>query len=58
MKEIIITDIDREQNVIGWRYEQEMTFKDIADLLNLHPSRITQIHQDCIWKLKILISDN
>jgi len=42
----------RELLVVSLRYEQEMTFKAIADILNVSAGRAGQLHAQAIGRLQ------
>ena len=43
---------EREQLVIQFYYFEELTLKEISDILNITESRISQIHKSVIHKIK------
>ena len=43
---------EREQQVITLYYEEELTMKQIADRLEVHESRISQIHATALVRLR------
>ncbi len=46
----------REQTIIKLYYFSELTYKEIAHILNISESRVSQIHTKCILKLKNSLS--
>ena len=43
---------EREQLVLSLRYEKEMSMKEIGEILQVHQSRISQLHNKAIRKLR------
>ncbi len=52
IKEILSGYKEREQMVIQLYYFEELTLKEISDVLNITESRISQIHKSVIQKIK------
>ncbi len=56
MREALVTAIkqlpEREQHVMNLRYEQDMTFKEIGDILRVTESRVCQIHAQVVVRLR------
>ncbi|MDO8453993.1 MAG: RNA polymerase sigma factor FliA [Sulfurimonas sp.] len=52
IKEILSGYKEREQLVIQLYYFEELTLKEISDVLNITESRISQIHKSVIQKIK------
>jgi len=52
IKNILSTFKEREQLVIQFYYFEELTLKEISDILNITESRISQIHKAVIHKIK------
>ena len=48
---------EKEQKVMQLYYYSELTYKEIADILSISESRVSQIHTKAIAKLKIALSD-
>lgn len=48
---------EKEQKVMQLYYYSELTYKEIAEILNISESRVSQIHTKAIAKLKIALSD-
>jgi RNA polymerase sigma factor for flagellar operon FliA len=61
MKETLSSVIDKlpekESMVLQLYYYSELTYKEIADILGVSESRISQIHTKAITKLKITLSE-
>lgn len=47
----------REQTVLGLRYHQRLTMGEIAEVLQVTESRISQIHSRAVIGLRVLLSD-
>ena len=43
---------DKEQLVISLFYKEELTLTEIGQIMSLSTSRISQIHSNCIFKLR------
>ncbi|WP_455755670.1 RNA polymerase sigma factor FliA [Sulfurimonas sp.] len=52
IKNILSSFKEREQLVIQFYYFEELTLKEISDILNITESRISQIHKSVIHKIK------
>jgi RNA polymerase sigma factor for flagellar operon FliA len=52
IKTVLSTFKEREQLVIQFYYFEELTLKEISDILNITESRISQIHKAVIQKIK------
>jgi len=56
MKEILIEDIEKlpekQRLVIALYYYEELTFKEIGNLLKVSESRVSQIHSEVLQKLR------
>ena len=52
IKNILSSFKEREQLVIQFYYFEELTLKEISDILNITESRISQIHKAVIHKIK------
>ena len=52
IKTIISSFKEREQLVIQFYYFEELTLKEISDILDITESRISQIHKSVIHKIK------
>ena len=52
IKKILSSYKEREQMVIQLYYFEELTLKEISDILNITESRISQIHKSVIHKIK------
>ena len=52
IKKILSSYKEREQMVIQLYYFEELTLKEISDVLNITESRISQIHKSVILKIK------
>jgi len=56
MKEILIEAIEKlpekQRLVIALYYYEELTFKEIGNLLKVSESRVSQIHSEVLQKLR------
>lgn len=52
IKKILSTYKEREQMVIQLYYFEELTLKEISEILDITESRISQIHKSVIFKIK------
>ncbi|MBA1438584.1 MAG: RNA polymerase sigma factor FliA [Epsilonproteobacteria bacterium] len=52
IKKILATYKEREQMIIQLYYFEEMTLKEISEILNITESRISQIHKSVLQKIK------
>jgi RNA polymerase sigma factor for flagellar operon FliA len=52
IKKVLSTYKEREQMVIQLYYFEELTLKEISEILNITESRISQIHKSVIHKIK------
>jgi len=52
IKEMIATLPKREQQVLALYYNEQLNFREIADILDLTEARISQIHTQCLAKIK------
>ena len=52
VKKVLSTYKEREQLVIQLYYFEELTLKEISDILNITESRISQIHKSVIQRIK------
>ncbi len=52
IKKILGSYNEREQLIIQFYYFEELTLKEISDILNITESRISQIHKSVINKIK------
>jgi len=52
IKNILSSFKEREQLVIQFYYFEELTLKEISEILNITESRISQIHKSVIHKIK------
>ncbi len=52
IKKVLSTYKEREQLVIQLYYFEELTLKEISDILNITESRISQIHKSVIQRIK------
>lgn len=61
MKKILAATIDRlpekEMRVMQSYYYSELTYKEIAEILGISESRVSQIHTKAISKLKVALND-
>ncbi len=52
IKKVLGQFVEREQLIIQFYYFEELTLKEISDILNITESRISQIHKSVIYKIK------
>ena len=52
IKNVLVTFKERDQMVIQLYYFEELTLKEISEILNITESRISQIHKSVIQKIK------
>ncbi len=52
IKKVLKTYKEREQLIIQFYYFEELTLREISDILNITESRISQIHKSVIHKIK------
>lgn len=52
IKKILSSYNEREQLIIQFYYFEELTLKEISEILNITESRISQIHKSVIQKIK------
>jgi len=52
IKKVLSTYKEREQLIIQFYYFEELTLKEISQILNITESRISQIHKSVIRKIK------
>ena len=52
IKKVLEEFAEREQLIIQFYYFEELTLKEISDILNITESRISQIHKSVIYKIK------
>ncbi|OGH63327.1 MAG: RNA polymerase sigma factor WhiG [Candidatus Lindowbacteria bacterium RIFCSPLOWO2_12_FULL_62_27] len=52
LKEMILKLPEREKQVIYLYYYEELTLKEIGEVLNVTESRVSQIHTQCILRLR------
>ena len=52
IKKVLGEFAEREQMIIQFYYFEELTLKEISELLNITESRISQIHKSVIHKIK------
>lgn len=52
IKEVLIGFDERDQMIIQLYYFEELTLKEISDILNITESRISQIHKSVIRQIK------
>jgi len=52
IKKVLDEFAEREQMIIQFYYFEELTLKEISELLNITESRISQIHKSVIHKIK------
>ncbi|WP_165474808.1 RNA polymerase sigma factor FliA [Legionella nagasakiensis] len=52
VKKMILMLPQREQIILALYYNEQLNFKEIASVLNLTEARISQLHQQCLIKIK------
>jgi len=52
IKKVLVTYKEREQLIIQLYYFEELTLKEISNILNITESRISQIHKSIIQKIR------
>lgn len=52
LKQILMQLPEREQILLSLYYNEELNFKDIAQVLSLTEARVCQLHRACMQKLK------
>jgi len=52
IKKVLLTYTKREQMIMQLYYFEELTLKEISEILNITESRISQIHKSVIHKIK------
>ena len=57
IKKILSSYNEREQLIIQFYYFEELTLKEISEILNITESRISQIHKSVIYKIKESIGE-
>ncbi len=58
IKKVLCSYTQREQMIIQLYYFEELTLKEISDVLNITESRISQIHKSVLQKIKNSIGVN
>lgn len=60
LKEVLVAVIDKlpekERIVVSLFYFEEMTLSEIAEIMNLSPSRISQLHSKALFRLRSTLS--
>ncbi|ATF14150.1 FliA/WhiG family RNA polymerase sigma factor [Brevibacillus sp. HB1.2] len=60
LKEVLVTVIDKlpekERLVVSLFYFEEMTLSEIAEIMSLSPSRISQLHSKALFRLRSALS--
>jgi RNA polymerase sigma factor for flagellar operon FliA len=57
LKDMITKLPEKEQRIIELYYYSELTSKEIAKILNISESRISQLHTKAIMKLQTKLED-
>lgn len=57
LKEMIAKLPEKEQRIIELYYYSELTYKEIASIMNISESRISQLHTKAITKMQAKIND-
>jgi RNA polymerase sigma factor FliA len=53
-----ISDLpEKEKLILSLYYEEDLTYKEIGDILNLTAARICQLHSQAVSRLKVTLSD-
>ena len=58
IQSVLETYNEREQIIIQLYYFEELTLKEISDILGITESRISQIHKSVLRKIRIAIRNN
>lgn len=58
IKEVLSSFGEREQMIIQLYYFEELTLKEISDILDITESRISQIHKAVLRKIRIAIGED
>ncbi|MBO5485872.1 MAG: FliA/WhiG family RNA polymerase sigma factor [Eubacterium sp.] len=62
LKEMLVealkTLTDNEQKVITFYYYEELTLKEISQILNVSESRVSQLHTKALQKIKVHLGDS
>ena len=48
---------ERDRQVIGLRYQEDRTLQEVADILHISPSRVSQIHSRIVNKLRTTLGN-
>jgi RNA polymerase sigma factor for flagellar operon FliA len=49
---------EREQNIMSMYYEQEMNLKEMAEVLGITDSRVSQLHSQAIARLRLKLKNS
>ncbi|HEX5710533.1 MAG TPA: RNA polymerase sigma factor FliA [Sulfuricurvum sp.] len=55
IKEVLMTFEERDQMIIQLYYFEELTLKEISEIVNITESRISQIHKSVIRRIKEMV---
>ena len=58
IKSVLSNYSEREQLIIQLYYFEELTLKEISEILEITESRISQIHKSVIRKIKTIVGEN
>jgi RNA polymerase sigma factor for flagellar operon FliA len=58
IKSVLMRYNEREQMIIQLYYFEELTLKEISEILGITESRISQIHKSVIRKIRVAVGEN
>ena len=58
IKNVLCEFSEREQMIVQFYYFEELTLKEISELLNITESRVSQIHKSVIHKIKNCVGES
>ena len=56
--EALWTLTEKEQKVITLYYYEELTLKEISEILSVSESRVSQLHTKALQKIKVQLGDS
>ena len=56
--EALKTLTEKEQKVVTFYYYEELTLKEISQILNVSESRVSQLHTKALQKIKTQLGDS
>lgn len=56
--EALRTLTEKEQKVITLYYYEELTLKEISEILSVSESRVSQLHTKALQKIKVQLGDS